>query len=276
MSDVKWIKLSTQMFDDEKIRLIEGMPEADSILIIWIKLLSQAGKTNANGYIYLSETIPYNDEMLSTIFNRPLNVVRLALTVFKQFGMIEIDENDFLSISNWEKHQNIQGLEKIKEDTRKRVQKHRENKRLAVKKEDKKPCNVTVTKCNDAELELDLELEREKDINNNNAFQFYQNNFGMINSFLSEDIGHWIDDLSEELVIEAMKRGLEQNKRNWGYVKGILKSWHSTNVKTIADVIAVDAEFQKKREGSGTSESNKGSNDQYAGYNFDKELPKGF
>jgi len=265
------------MFDDEKIRLIEGMPEADSILVIWIKLLSQAGKTNANGYIYLSETIPYNDEMLSTIFNRPLNVVRLALTVFKQFGMIEIDENDFLSISNWEKHQNIQGLEKIKEDTRKRVQKHRENKRLAVKKEDKKPCNVTVTKCNDAELELeldlelDLELERDKDINNNNAFQFYQNNFGMINSFLSEEIGHWIDDLNDELVIEAMKRSLEQNKKTWGYVKGILKSWETANVKTIEDVKAIDTDFKNK--GGEKIEKSSGG---YEQYDFDKKITPNF
>ena len=55
MSEVKWIKLSTSMFEDEKIRLIESMPEADTLLIIWIRLLAQAGKTNASGYIFLSK-----------------------------------------------------------------------------------------------------------------------------------------------------------------------------------------------------------------------------
>src|SRR5699024_3136074 len=59
VSNIKWIKLSTSMFDDEKIKLIEKLPEADTILIIWIKLLSQAGRTNANGYIYLNENVPY-------------------------------------------------------------------------------------------------------------------------------------------------------------------------------------------------------------------------
>ncbi len=83
MSEVKWIKLSTQMFEDEKIKLIEQMPESDTILIIWVKLLSQAGKTNASGYIYLNQNIPYTDEMLATIFNRPLPIVRMALNTFQ-------------------------------------------------------------------------------------------------------------------------------------------------------------------------------------------------
>ena len=165
---VKWVKLSTAMFDDEKIKLIENMPESDTILIIWIKLLSQAGKTNASGYIYLSANIPYTDEMLSTIFNRPLPVVRLALKTLNDLGMIEIDENKFIAISNWEKHQNIEGLNRIREQTRERVARHRERKKLEASTsfEKNKECNVTVTKSNatEEELELELELERNKEI----------------------------------------------------------------------------------------------------------------
>jgi predicted phage replisome organizer len=126
MADVQWIKITTAMFDDEKIKLIESMPDKDSILIIWIKLLVQAGKCNATGYIYLSETLPYTDEMLSTIFNRPLNTIRFALSVFQKFGMIELSEDGSIYINNWGKHQNIAGLEKIREQTRERVAKLRE------------------------------------------------------------------------------------------------------------------------------------------------------
>ena len=68
MSDVKWIKLTTGMFDDEKIKLISDLPEADAIQLIWIRLLVLAGKVNDNGKIYLSENIPYTDEMLAAIF----------------------------------------------------------------------------------------------------------------------------------------------------------------------------------------------------------------
>lgn len=130
MDGVKWIKITTNMFNDERIKLIESMPEKDTLLIIWIKLLIQAGKTNHDGYIYLNENIPYTDEMLSTIFNRPLTTVRMALQTFKQFGMVEIDDNQFISITNWEKHQNTEKLSKIREQTKERVARHREKKRL--------------------------------------------------------------------------------------------------------------------------------------------------
>lgn len=160
MSDVKWIKLSMKMFEDEKIKLIEHMPEADTMLVIWIKLLSQAGKSNDHGYIYLSENIPYTDEMLSTIFNRPLNVVRMALGVFRQFGMIEIDEDNFISICNWEKHQNVAGLDKIREQARLRKQKERERKKLELPQ----PCHVTVTQSHATDIELELEEELDIDI----------------------------------------------------------------------------------------------------------------
>lgn len=112
------------MFDDDKIKLIESLPDGDSILVIWVKLLTQAGRTNANGYIFLNENIPYTDEMLATIFNRPLNTVRLALATFQRFGMIEWDETGIL-ILNWEKHQNIDGLEKLREQNKERASKYR-------------------------------------------------------------------------------------------------------------------------------------------------------
>ncbi|CAM4401826.1 Phage replisome organiser N-terminal domain-containing protein [Bacillus manliponensis] len=142
MVEVKWIKLTTNMFEDEKIRLIESMPEADTLLIIWIKLLAQAGKTNANGYIFLNENIPYTEEMLATLFNRPIAVVRLALQTFKQFGMIEVTDDQYICISNWEKHQNIEGLDKIREQNRLRKQKN-EQKKSSFYSETRRNLNVT-------------------------------------------------------------------------------------------------------------------------------------
>jgi predicted phage replisome organizer/uncharacterized phage protein (TIGR02220 family) len=159
MAEVKWIKLSTNMFEDEKIRLIETLPEPDTILIIWIKLLAQAGKTNATGYIFLNEHIPYTDEMLATIFNRPISTVRLALKTFEQFGMIEINDGNFICISNWDKHQNLIGLEKIREQTRQRVSKHRELKQ-------KQNVTLQVTDGNATDIEEDKELDKEREKNN--------------------------------------------------------------------------------------------------------------
>jgi predicted phage replisome organizer len=120
MNNIKWIKITTDIFDDEKILLIENMPEHDSIIVIWFKLLALAGKSNNNGVFMLSEKIPYTDEMLASVFRRPLATVRLALNVFEKFGMIVTLQN-VITIPNWEKHQNIDGLDKVRQQTRERV-----------------------------------------------------------------------------------------------------------------------------------------------------------
>ncbi|MFI8680356.1 phage replisome organizer N-terminal domain-containing protein [Bacillus thuringiensis] len=165
MADVKWIKLSTSMFEDEKIRLIESLPDADTLLIIWIKLLSQAGKTNASGYIFLSENIPFTEEMLSTLFNRPIATVRLALQTFKQFGMIDVTDDQYICISNWEKHQNIDGLERVKQLNAERNKKYRERKKqqqLALENKGGES-DACVTSRDDTDIEEDKELDKEKD-----------------------------------------------------------------------------------------------------------------
>jgi predicted phage replisome organizer len=159
---IKWIKISTDMFDDEKIAIISSMPEANAMLVIWIRLLALAGKTNDGGSIYFDEGIPYTDDMLSTIFRQPLNIVRLALTTFEKFKMIERRE-DQIYICNWEKHQNIEGMEKIRLLAAERVRKHRERKRLEV-------CNATVTNCNALDkIRID---KKERDIPKNPKTKF--------------------------------------------------------------------------------------------------------
>lgn len=165
MSEVKWIKLSTKMFEDEKIKLIEQMPESDTILIIWVKLLAQAGKTNASGYIYLNQNIPYTDEMLATIFNRPLPIVRMALNTFQQFGMIEVDENKFISIANWEKHQNVEGMDRVRKLAAERNRQYRERKKQLQLSGPEKENDVSVTSRDGTDIDKELDKEKElKDI----------------------------------------------------------------------------------------------------------------
>ncbi|MYL56170.1 replisome organizer [Virgibacillus halodenitrificans] len=210
MSDVKWIKLSTNMFEDEKIRLIEQMPEADTILIIWIKLLSQAGKTNASGYIYLSENIPYTDEMLATIFNRPLNTVRLALETFKSFGMIEIDDESFISISNWEKHQNIEGMERIRKQTRERVQRHRENKKIK-----NKDVTLHETLPNATEEEREEDKERDKDKYYTSKIKDLLPDFSSIKNFNELNKRYWNVIRETRKTGKVAKSVIYNNMKKW-------------------------------------------------------------
>lgn len=106
MSDIKWIKVTVDLFDDEKIALIESMPNADSILVIWFKLLCFAGKQNNGGIFILNDRNPYTEVMLAAIFRRTPNAVRLALKTFEELGMIEIVDG-VVTIPNWKKHQSM-------------------------------------------------------------------------------------------------------------------------------------------------------------------------
>lgn len=122
MSDVQWIKLSINMFSDEKIRLIRTMPEGEAIVLIWVQLLCLAGKTNDSGSIYIGQNLYYTDEMLASLFDQKINVMRIALDTLEQFGMIEVGDNGVIDIVNWEKHQNVEGMERIRLQNRKRKQ----------------------------------------------------------------------------------------------------------------------------------------------------------
>ena len=149
MAEVKWIKIVTDVFDDEKILLIETLPDADSIIVIWFKLLCLAGKQNNGGVFLMGGRIPYTEEMFATIFRRPLNTVRLALRTFQEYGMVDIIDNT-VTIPHWEKHQSLDAYEQSKEKTRQRVAAHRERQKALI--ESNVTGNVTeavtVTECN--------------------------------------------------------------------------------------------------------------------------------
>lgn len=161
MAEIKWIKLATDIFENRKIKQIEKMPEGDSIIVIWLKILCLAGTINDSGLIYLTREVPYTDDMLAAQFDRPLSTVRLALATFEKFGMIEIVD-DFLLLPSWEKYQNLETLEKIREQTRQRVAAYRE------KQKQKLPCNVT----GNVTVTLRNATEEERDIDNNICSSF--------------------------------------------------------------------------------------------------------
>lgn len=119
MPDVKWIKITTDMFDNRKIKHIRKLPEGNNIVLIWVMLLTMAGKCNAGGMIFLTENIPYTTKMLADELDFEENVVIVALKALEEFGMIYTNEN-VLAISGWDEHQNIEGMEKIREQNRQR------------------------------------------------------------------------------------------------------------------------------------------------------------
>lgn len=162
MADVKWIKLATGLPDNRKIKQIRRLPNGDTIALMWIFLMCLAGETNDDGMVYFTPEIPFTEEMLADQFDIDVNTVRLGLTTFQRFGMIEIVDS-IICLSRWEKWQAVDGLAVIREQTRKRVAKHREKQKLSA---GNVTSNVTVTQSNatDIDIEQDIEKEKNKDI----------------------------------------------------------------------------------------------------------------
>lgn len=282
--EIKWIKLSTSMFDDEKIKLIRTMPEGDSITLIWVQMLCLAGRINDGGAVYLGQNLAYSDEMLATIFDHPLSTMRIALTTLEQFGLIEFDEKEKFKIANWEKHQSTDKMARIRHQNRERQQRHyyrsklREldidvdakdfpNELIELKEMHEQLTeepNVRLTLPNATEVRSKKkevrgkkeDVRREKkeqhhpekngkfdvDEDFKKVSNFYRDNLGPLSPFNAEDIQLWIEDLSADLVIEALKITVENQKR-YSYAKGIMKNWVDNNIKTMDDVKAMDVSF---------------------------------
>ena len=158
MADVKWIKITTDIFDDEKILLIESLPDAYAIIVVWFKLLCFAGKQNNSGVFMMNDKIAYTDKMIATIFRMKETTVTMALKTFEEFGMIEIVDG-VITIPNWGKHQNLDQLEERKEYMKNYMKVYREKqKQISCKTNSKVNSKVNVST-----LEEDKEKDKEKD-----------------------------------------------------------------------------------------------------------------
>lgn len=161
MAKVSWIKIETEMFNNVKIGHIRKLPEGNNIVLIWVMLLTMAGRCNANGLIFLTENIPYNEKLLADELGFDESVIQLALTALENFGMITRDGN-MLAIPGWEEHQNIEGMDKIREQNRIRKQKQRERQKLAIEQDMSRDSSRDVTQQNKIKNKKE-ELDKEKD-----------------------------------------------------------------------------------------------------------------
>lgn len=162
MSDVKWIKITTDIFDDEKILMIESLPSADSIIVIWFKLLTFAGKQNNDGVFIMNNRIAYTEEMLASIFRRDLNTVKLALNTFRNFGMIEIVD-DVITIPNWNKHQTLDAYEQKKERDRLYQAERRRKQKLLIEKSSDKSSDSQTSQSSDVAKNRSIKEDKEEE-----------------------------------------------------------------------------------------------------------------
>lgn len=161
MAEVKWVKITTDMFDNRKIKHLRRLPEGNSIVLIWVMLLTMAGRCNAGGMIFLTENIPYTTKMLADELGFEENTVKLALQALEQFNMIQTDQGYF-TIAGWNEYQNIEGMEKIREQNRLRKQRQRERQKVLPEASRDITGQVTPNHATDKEEERELDKEGRK------------------------------------------------------------------------------------------------------------------
>lgn len=236
MSEVKWIKITTDMFEDEKIDFISSLPEADAIIVIWIRLLTLAGRCNAGGYVFLTEKIPYTDEMLAHKFKKPLNIIKLALETFQRLEMIEIDDKGIF-LPNWEKHQNIEALEIYRERERLRKREQRQKKKLL-------QLSGTMSGTCPGQSQESPRLDIDKDKDNNyedlrrpetildahyQAFKKW-NLTGTMEGYIKQLLNRGAtENFIVEVILEMGERGIGPNVR---YMEKLAEDWMKKGIKT--------------------------------------------
>lgn len=257
-ADVKWIKIVVDIFDDEKILLIEAMPEADSLITIWFKLLCLAGKQNNSGVFMLNDRIAYTDEMFATIFRRKLNTVRMALKTFEELQMIEII-NGAVTIPNWGKHQSLEQIEARREYMRQYMrQYYQKQKALAEGAQDSKRLDKCLDKqiLSSAEIDLEQELkqEPEQDIFNTEPVdggdalvRYAAINLQYISMNNIDELTSYRDSLPDEVITWAIDEACAHGSRKYAYARTILNRLVESGVKTLGDAKAQQEAWQKAR-----------------------------
>lgn len=161
MAEISWIKLSTGLPDNKKIKRIRKLPDGDKVILFWVFLLARAGESNQSGGLFLTETLPYQEEDLAADFDFSTEFVKFALITLEKYSMIT-RYDDILFIKNWEEYQAIEGMEKIREQNRLRKQQQRERERNRLLMSRDSHADVMESHATDIDKELDKEKHVEK------------------------------------------------------------------------------------------------------------------
>ena len=167
MSETKkfyWLRLKKDFFKRHDIRIIESMSNGKDYVLFYLKLLCES--VDHDGNLRFSDMIPYNDEMLATITNTNIDIVRSAIKIFTELQLMDILDDGTLYMNEVQKMiGSATQDEHTRESTRLRVQAYRDRQK-EIESLPKRYCNVTCNGEIEKEIEIELELEKEIEIDN--------------------------------------------------------------------------------------------------------------
>lgn len=248
MADVGWVRLSTRMFENRKIKHLLNQPKGAELTLLWVRLLCLAGTINDNGRVYVTSKVTYTPQTLAVDTGVALAVVKKAWELFQDLEMIEITEEGYIEILGWEKHQNVTGLEKIREQNRLRKQKQRDSdKSRTVTQEMSRDSHVTqCDEYSDKSRTVTQQRREEKnknrkeddsyrhhllkgndDNNHTEIFSLWEKNMMPLVPAIAEKLQALLQEVGEAAVEQGILAAVEHGARNFSYVQTVARNYVS-------------------------------------------------
>lgn len=247
MADVGWVRLSTRLFENRKIKYLLNQPKGAELVLLWVHLLCTAGTVNDGGRVYISQNVMYTPQSLAADFGVPKTIADKALTLFQDLELIEVESDGCIQILGWEKHQNVTGLEKIREQNRLRKQKQRQCDKSRNVDEDMSR-DSHVTECdksrNVTQQRREEKNRKEKDDyhhpkrndddeekTHTEIFALWEKNMMPLTPIVGEKLQALLGEVGEAAVEQGILAAVEHGARNFAYVQTVARNYASGNSK---------------------------------------------
>lgn len=242
-----WLKLDKDFLKSSQIKVIKNMPNGKDYVIFYLALMLESVETI--GHLRFSNLVPYNEEMLASVTDTNVDIVRTAVKIFESLGLMEILDDGTIYMTQ------VAEMTGKESESAERVRRYR----LKQKQQLALQCNGNVTNSNDNKEEDKQSTENKEDVQvdllqttTNNIFNYIEQNFGRtIAPIEYETINNWLslsferNDI-EKIICYAVKIAVMSNKRTFGYINGILNNWIGCNYLSYQQII--DNEIKKKPE----------------------------
>lgn len=248
-----WIKLKDSFMSSDEIDYLMSQPDGANYVVLYQMLCLKTINTNGCLVSKIGEMlIPYDAEKIQRECKWfPLSTVRLALTVYKQIGLIFENPDGTLSISDY---QNMIGSETDWAAKNRKIRSNAANKELQAGHDTGHTTGHNVS--TDGGENVPTEKEIEKDIENRERvrdngsptvdaglaeiIRSFEDNIGSFPPAAKDALMGWREIFMDDLILMAIKKAALAGIRKWSYVNGILKAWKNEGVRTLGDVQSRD------------------------------------
>lgn len=243
-----WIKLKDSFMSSDEIDYLMSQPDGANYVVLYQMLCLKTINTGGCLVSQIGEMlIPYDAEKIQRECKWfSLATVRVALSVYKQIGLIFESPDGILTISNYS---DIVGSE-TDYSAQKRLQRENRRRQIPVKGADNNEDNNVDNVHTEKEIEKDKEIENRERVRDNGStavdaglseiIRSFEDNIGSFPPAASDALMGWRELFTDDLILLAIKKAALAGIRKWNYVNGILKAWKNEGVKTIGDVQSRD------------------------------------